>query len=302
MGTWLSFLFASRQKTVVCIQELSRSGLLQIVDIGAADGAPAGLADLWSDSHVFTAEARPDANSSFGGSTTVLHGAVAETNATRTLFITAKPQNSSLLRPNDDLLGQYLTRGEFEVVETVEVQTQTLWECLEAANTPRVDFIKLDTQGTELEILRGARVDRLRPLAVMVEIQFQPFYQGAPPASEVLAFMRSHGFGLYDLRTSRWVRSASRRSPGFATGEIIWGDALFINEANCQSGEQLVAQIALLVTLGQPYTARTMCSRAPAELRSRLERLIDDHILHELRLGSVLRKVRARTPRLRSRH
>jgi FkbM family methyltransferase len=302
MSTRLSFAFASRQSTVSRIQDLSRGCLLQIVDIGAADGAPADLADLWSKSHVFTAEARPDANSSVGRLTTVLHGAIAETNATRTLFVTAKPQNSSLLRPNDDLLGQYLTRGAFEVVETVDVQTQTLWECLEAAEATRVDLIKLDTQGTELEILKGARVDRLRPLAVMVEIQFQPYYRGAPPASEVLAFMSSLGFGLYDLRTSRWVRSASRRSPGFATGEIIWGDALFINEANQQSGEQLVAQIALLVALGQPYTARALCSEAPAELRSRLEELIDDHILHELRLGSILRKVRARTPRFRSRH
>jgi len=302
MGTRLSFVFASRQKTAARLQELSRSGVLQIVDIGAADGAPADLADLWSSSHLFTAEARSDAISAIGGSTTVLHGAIAETNGTRTLFVTASPQNSSLLRPNDDVLGRYLTRGAYEVVETVDVHTRTLWECLEAANTPRVDLIKLDTQGTELEILRGARVDRLRPLAVMVEVQFQPFYRDAPPASEVFAFMSSQGFGLYDLRVSRWVRSAARRSPGFATGEIIWGDALFINEANQQSGEQLVAQIALLVALGQPYTARALCSEAPAELRSRLEKLIDDHTLHELRLGSILRKVRARMPRFRSRH
>jgi Methyltransferase FkbM domain len=63
----------------------------------------------------------------------------------------------------------------------------------------RIDFIKLDTQGSELEILQGG----VRALAgvrcVEVEVEFNPIYRGQPLFYEVDAFMRGQGFVLWKL-------------------------------------------------------------------------------------------------------
>jgi FkbM family methyltransferase len=60
-------------------------------------------------------------------------------------------------------------------------------------------FAKIDTQGYELHVLRGA--ERLMPriAGVLVEASLVPLYAGQPLLAEVVAFLDAKGFAIVDL-------------------------------------------------------------------------------------------------------
>lgn len=65
----------------------------------------------------------------------------------------------------------------------------------------RVDFIKIDVQGYELEVLKGA--DRLlceSVAAVYSEAQMVPLYEGAALYSDIDQFLRRRGFEMYRIQ------------------------------------------------------------------------------------------------------
>jgi FkbM family methyltransferase len=60
-------------------------------------------------------------------------------------------------------------------------------------------LLKLDAQGFELEILRGAPDTLARAEVVILEASLIPYNQGAPLIAEVIAFMQERGFIAYDI-------------------------------------------------------------------------------------------------------
>ena len=66
-------------------------------------------------------------------------------------------------------------------------------------NWPAPDLIKLDTQGYELEILKGGLHAMQQAEAVLMEVSFIDIYINAPLAKDVIDFMKQHDFLLYDI-------------------------------------------------------------------------------------------------------
>ncbi len=52
------------------------------------------------------------------------------------------------------------------------------------------DFLSLDTEGYELNVLRGANLDKYRFKYVLIEIYVAQFY-------DIIAFMESKGYNLH---------------------------------------------------------------------------------------------------------
>ena len=83
----------------------------------------------------------------------------------------------------------------------------------------QVDFLKLDVQGYELEILKGATTLLKHTEFVLMETSFIPINKGCPLILEVMTFMNSMGFRILDFC------SQVRRKDG-----TLWAtDLLFIN-------------------------------------------------------------------------
>jgi hypothetical protein len=79
-------------------------------------------------------------------------------------------------------------------------------------------FLKVDVQGYELEVLRGAEETLGQADAVEVELSLVPLYEGAPTAEEVTAHLEALGF-------TRRAQEPAWRHP--QTGEVLQVDALF---------------------------------------------------------------------------
>ncbi|HEY2582759.1 MAG TPA: FkbM family methyltransferase [Mucilaginibacter sp.] len=68
-------------------------------------------------------------------------------------------------------------------------------------NSIQPDFIKIDTQGYELEILKGG-VNTLKSAEfVLLEVSFLDIYVNCPLAADIILFMKDHGFVIYDICT-----------------------------------------------------------------------------------------------------
>jgi FkbM family methyltransferase len=80
-----------------------------------------------------------------------------------------------------------------------ERELRLLDEILSNTVFSKPDFIKIDTQGFELEILKGAMKTLQSAKAVLLEVSFLPIYKGAPLAAEVISFMEKNNFVVYDI-------------------------------------------------------------------------------------------------------
>ena len=132
------------------------------------------------------------------------------------------PGLNSLLPPSEEGARQF---NAFGSVEPVEVAVDRLDACLppligESGNL----LVKIDTQGYELEVLRGtgALVDRVAIL--QIEVPSRKLYSGMASATELLSFLDASGFELVDVVTGGRDRDgvflldfdviAARRFPG----------------------------------------------------------------------------------------
>lgn len=99
---------------------------------------------------------------------------------------------------NVDMLERdnYMVR-EFEVTGNMVVQADTIDNVFPAQD---VHFLKLDVEGNELEVLKGARKQLSTSiLGARVEVIFAPLYKGNPLFGDIHEFMLEQGFELLNL-------------------------------------------------------------------------------------------------------
>jgi FkbM family methyltransferase len=77
----------------------------------------------------------------------------------------------------------------------------TLDTILKKNNWPLPDFVKIDTQGYEVEILKGANGAINHAEAILLEVSFIDIYKSQPLAIDVVNFMDSRNFQVYDICT-----------------------------------------------------------------------------------------------------
>ena len=84
-------------------------------------------------------------------------------------------------------------------VAPVKLQTQSLDDFVESEKIPQPDFIKLDTQGAELEILKGGSICLKKASLIYMECPIIKYNEGAPNIQEYLSFMQEADFVPLDI-------------------------------------------------------------------------------------------------------
>ena len=125
------------------------------------------------------------------------------TNCKKKLYVLGKRLgSSSMYKPSKDNYDLYNFKKKdfslFDITNEIEVECTTANESLNKLNIKHLDFLKIDTQGSELEILKG--LGEYRPLIIKVEAQVVPMYEDVPNWSELMNY-------LYKINymTSEWV-------------------------------------------------------------------------------------------------
>jgi FkbM family methyltransferase len=130
---------------------------------------------------------------------------------TAKFHVVHKASSSSLLPPNPAASDPYDFAKSRVLARVVDVPTISVSDFLDRYQRPLPNLMKLDTQGTELSILRGMEERHWRDLlAVQSEFHFVEFYLGEPLFHDLDAFMRSRGFMMFDMLLHRKYRTDGR--------------------------------------------------------------------------------------------
>lgn len=151
-----------------------------------------------------------------------LNIAASPISASAEFFISSSDVGSSLLRP---VPGQRSNWAQ--TVQVENVRTARLDELMQSEAWPHIDLLKVDTQGSDFDVLEsaGERLAGDSIGAVLVEVNFHEFYVGQQPFSRICRLMESRNYFLGELfrRYNRhgWLWYADAlflpRTPRFAT-------------------------------------------------------------------------------------
>jgi FkbM family methyltransferase len=160
----------------------------------------------------------------------------------RTLHVTKTPEASSLYAPNTSLVSRWRNDGAFDVVSEVDIDCTTLEDMLSNADVDYVDLIKIDTQGSELDILLGAGhyIDKIS--IIKCEIEFVELYTGQPLFDDVVRELSKRGFRFVDFFDGGFVGHERENQ------KRIWGDAIFIKK-KLRGADELYKAAAILVDM-----------------------------------------------------
>jgi FkbM family methyltransferase len=151
---------------------------------------------------------------------------------TATLYVTKDPMCSSLYTPNEQFLSRFAGMSEVSNLDfAVEIETTTLDAFCQDEGIDTIDFLQIDVQGADLDVLKGAsEIVNRSVLGVQIEVEFSPLYLNQPLFANVDTYLRNLGFNLIDLRVAYRHRSGSPIVSPTRPGQLLWGDTFYLQD------------------------------------------------------------------------
>lgn len=182
----------------------------------------------------------------------------------------------SLYEPNTPLLEQFHNLAELMTPEGTEpVATRRLDDIPEAA---AVDFLKIDVQGAELKVFRGAEATLRNCCLIQAEVEFVEMYRGQPMFSDVDQYLRSQGFQFHTFAgfgTRPFKPMIRNNDPNLGFRQLLWADAIYVRDwmrLDALPDAKLTGMAVLLHDLVQSWDlARVILRHLDARNGSRLE-------------------------------
>ncbi len=143
----------------------------------------------------------------------------------QTLYITRDKMCSSLYKPNEKMLARYANLEVAFLDKTCPVEVTSLDRFMELENIPNIDFIKIDVQGAELDVFRGASRAMPQLLGLCTEVEFVELYEGQPLFGNVDAMLQKYDLQFYCFRDTG--RRPIEGTAFHSKAQLLWADAVY---------------------------------------------------------------------------
>ena len=178
---------------------------LVALDVGAHEGSVARrIVEVFPQATVYAFEPSPSVLPALWAAADadkrlrVVPVACGASDGTSSFHVTSEAWCSSVLAPTE--LGRRYYPTWLDVEQVVDVPLRSLDAWAQESGVDHVDLLKVDAQGYDLEVLRGASGLLTGSVqAVNCEFQFTPEYEGASTFSQIDSFLTERGFALHQI-------------------------------------------------------------------------------------------------------
>jgi FkbM family methyltransferase len=152
-------------------------------------------------------------------------------NERRRLYNTMDPRCSSLYEPNEKLLSKYQALEVMYLKNVSEIDTVSLDHFCFENKIEKIDFVKIDIQGAELDVFKGAKNILKDVLCIISEVEFVPFYIKQPLFGDIYNFLIKEDFMLIKFLGfgGRFMKPIILNNQVFdSNSQHLWSDVFFI--------------------------------------------------------------------------
>ena len=195
-------------------------------------------------------------------------------NCKKKLYVLGKRSgSSSMYKPNPDVFSLYGFKKKdfsiFDITNEVDVECTTIKESLNKFKVNNLDFLKIDTQGSELEILKG--MGEYFPLIMKIEAQIIPMYHNMPSWSELINYLDKINYMVCE-----WIEIGKH-----VTRIPAEMDMIFIPNYLTEFGKKIIISrqkefISLMIIFGHIRLLQNISSDLNFEANSEIQKLKDN--------------------------
>ncbi|HWB01176.1 MAG TPA: FkbM family methyltransferase [Pirellulales bacterium] len=193
-----------------------------VVDVGANRGEWTALAlKFCNPMTVLTVEPDPklagDLRERFASEprVRVLETAVGQARGQATFHRMRNSVNNSFLNPAPEMAARL--PNDLAIQDSIEVRVSTIDEL--TAATPHISVLKIDVEGFERQALLGAEQTLAKTDFLLLEVRFEPFYEGQSDFFEINQLLNARGFHL-----------SNYSPPQGGSKRALFADALYIHK------------------------------------------------------------------------
>ncbi len=185
-------------------------------------------------------------------------------------YFCKKSETSSIRKPNFTFLNRYPLSDRFDIIHKTKLNAKSL----DSLDVQVIDFIKLDVQGGELEVLKGATKTLRNVVGVESEVEFLEMYVEQPLFGDIALFLKQNDFEFYDFTSLiRWGRDCHSHH-----GQCIFGDGLFLKdpEGFSQAGttlKEISTYFAVLIIFGKIDVVKSILLSLPPDAQASFHEL-----------------------------
>ena len=258
------------------ISELPLKRKLIALDVGAQGGFNIGNFFLKKYEKFFNpimVEPIPSEAEKLKKKYTVIEKCLWSTNCIKKLYVTSKaPGGTSMYKPwkeGFDLYNPYDNYFRlYDITNEIDVECTTIKDSLDNLNIKELDYLKIDTQGAEYEILKG--IGNYFPLLIKIEIQIFTMYKDMPNWTEILNYIYK-----LDYMLCSWKKIGAHM-----TQSPIEMDMYFVPNFLTEKGKKLILSrenefAFLMLIFGQVRLLQTISKKLEFKLNSNISKIRD---------------------------
>ena len=172
----------------------------------------------------------------------IYESGLGDKNKVLKLNITKGIYQTSVLKPNFDFLNQFLNPDRYEVIKKELIRVKKL-DYFKIRNS---DFIKVDAQGYNYEILEGSVKTLKDTLGVEAELEFTDIYSKQKLFGDVAKLLKKNNLSFIDfINLRRWNRYDNSNY-----GQCVFGNGLFLKNPDkvlSMSKDKIFKYIAICI-------------------------------------------------------